>query len=355
VNLEKTKLYDGFGKGSRSAEVLKLSNAPTALSDDDFSVAARIIRHNITHLQCTPSMARLIAMNDEAVMAIGRIKHLMLGGEALARWKTKDAWMQYYGLRAAEIAQIWTGVYGVQAYRRLVNVIATQTGWKGLEKQALEAPMMGTANPPPVAYFDAYAVAGYFGRVLGTDDRAPLVRTWIETSRAEAARRAADMGRTGQARTDYIATHQYDTATALAGQDLINGAISGDVSDTLADLLGTVLPYHAAVASTHNLDLVMYEGGSHVVGVGLIGDVSDLTAFYTHLNYSDEMGALYQRLIAQKYPELIRNDDKNAVDGLIARFFSQIPLAFACMRSSVLQSKRCFCDPKNAGHTGAKA
>ncbi|MFT5341523.1 MAG: natural product biosynthesis luciferase-like monooxygenase protein [Paracoccaceae bacterium] len=65
------------------AEVLKLANAPTELDSDDFSVAAQIIRHKVTHMQCTPSMARLIAMNDEASMAIGRLTHLLIGGEAL--------------------------------------------------------------------------------------------------------------------------------------------------------------------------------------------------------------------------------------------------------------------------------
>lgn len=65
------------------AEVLKQANTPTVLASDDFSVAAQIIRHKVSHMQCTPSMARLIAMNDEASMAIGRLSHLLIGGEAL--------------------------------------------------------------------------------------------------------------------------------------------------------------------------------------------------------------------------------------------------------------------------------
>ncbi|MFC6686534.1 MupA/Atu3671 family FMN-dependent luciferase-like monooxygenase [Jhaorihella thermophila] len=65
------------------AEVVRRANAPAELAEDDFSLAAQILRHGVTHLQCTPSMARLIAMNDEARMALGRIKHLLLGGEAL--------------------------------------------------------------------------------------------------------------------------------------------------------------------------------------------------------------------------------------------------------------------------------
>jgi natural product biosynthesis luciferase-like monooxygenase protein len=65
------------------AEVLRRTNQPTTVAEDDFSIAAQIIRHGVTHLQCTPSMARMIAMNDEARAALGRVQHLMIGGEAL--------------------------------------------------------------------------------------------------------------------------------------------------------------------------------------------------------------------------------------------------------------------------------
>lgn len=65
------------------AEVLRRSNQPTAVAHDDFSIAAQIVRHGVTHLQCTPSMARMIAMNDEAKAALSQVQHLMIGGEAL--------------------------------------------------------------------------------------------------------------------------------------------------------------------------------------------------------------------------------------------------------------------------------
>lgn len=65
------------------AEVLKRANAATELDDDDFSVASQIIRHGVTHLQCTPSMARIISMNDEARVALSHVHQLLLGGEVL--------------------------------------------------------------------------------------------------------------------------------------------------------------------------------------------------------------------------------------------------------------------------------
>ncbi|RFU11949.1 LLM class flavin-dependent oxidoreductase, partial [Rhodobacteraceae bacterium W635] len=78
--IERQKVLDGL---EPIAEVLKRANAGDALAEDDFSIAAQIIRHGVTHLQCTPSMARMLIGNDEARMALARVKHLMIGGEAL--------------------------------------------------------------------------------------------------------------------------------------------------------------------------------------------------------------------------------------------------------------------------------
>lgn len=219
---------------------------------------------------------------------------------AQERWGKQDAWVQYHGMRAAEIAQIWTEVFGEAARDRLVNVIATQTGWIGLEKTILEAPLWVAEKPgrkPPAAHFDAYAVTGYFGGVLGMEDRAPMVRQWIADSRALAAKAAGEQGLSGAARDAYIAAHQYDAASALAWAELRDGLVSGDTTDTLADLLGRVLPHHAAVATQYGLDLIMYEGGSHVVGLGPMVDDAEITEFLIHFNYTPEMAALYTELI----------------------------------------------------------
>ncbi|MEJ6404880.1 MupA/Atu3671 family FMN-dependent luciferase-like monooxygenase [Yoonia sp. 2307UL14-13] len=67
------------------ADVLAKVNGPMAAVDPgDFSIAAQIRRHNVTHLQCTPSMARMICINEDASRALSQVKHLMIGGEALS-------------------------------------------------------------------------------------------------------------------------------------------------------------------------------------------------------------------------------------------------------------------------------
>lgn len=65
------------------ADFVRTANAGAGPAADDFSIAAQISRHKVTHMQCTPSMARMLVMNDEASAALGSVKHLMLGGEAL--------------------------------------------------------------------------------------------------------------------------------------------------------------------------------------------------------------------------------------------------------------------------------
>lgn len=71
------------------AEVLRRSNI-AGPEVGDYSIAAQLQRHNVTHLQCTPSMARMIAMNDDSRAALAGVKTLMVGGEALPSALVED-------------------------------------------------------------------------------------------------------------------------------------------------------------------------------------------------------------------------------------------------------------------------
>jgi natural product biosynthesis luciferase-like monooxygenase protein len=66
------------------AKVVEAANRTGGVGEDDVSIAGQIVRHNVTHLQCTPSMARMLAMNEEAGLALSKVQHLMIGGEALS-------------------------------------------------------------------------------------------------------------------------------------------------------------------------------------------------------------------------------------------------------------------------------
>jgi natural product biosynthesis luciferase-like monooxygenase protein len=45
--------------------------------------AAEVAQHGVTHLQCTPSMARMFLFDEDNRAALGSLSHLFIGGEAL--------------------------------------------------------------------------------------------------------------------------------------------------------------------------------------------------------------------------------------------------------------------------------
>ncbi|KIC36723.1 MupA/Atu3671 family FMN-dependent luciferase-like monooxygenase [Leisingera sp. ANG-M7] len=123
------------------AEVLRLSNAPQELAADDFSLAAQIVRHGVSHMQCTPSMARMIAADGDASACLGQLQHLLVGGEALPGDLVQ-------ALRAATRANIHN-MYGP----------TETTIWSTVEK--ISAVLAGTAGiGTPIANTQVYVLDG---------------------------------------------------------------------------------------------------------------------------------------------------------------------------------------------------
>jgi hypothetical protein len=211
--------------------------------------------------------------------------------QARERWGVEGAWVQYYGLRAAQVMELAAEAFGPSAADRLVRVVATQTDWLGLEADILQAPLVTAEGlPPPARSFDAYAVTGYFGGQLGSAERAEEVAGWLEESRAAAEEEATARGLLGAAHRDHVTRHAYDQATDRA----LEALRTGPGGDSLAHLLGRLWPHHAAVAQENGLALLAYEGGTHVVGLGSEVENEDLTAFMHHFNYSPEVAELYE-------------------------------------------------------------
>lgn len=212
---------------------------------------------------------------------------------AKARWGQDapgDAWIQFAGLRAAEVAGIWGEVFGKAADARLVRVIATHTGWKGLEVAMLSAPLaQADGLLPPVAAFDAYAVTGYFGLELGNGEGAEQTLKWLADSAAQARAEGLAKGYKRAKLAAYVDENRHRAAIPLAAKALRQGS--------LQVLTQEIFPYHAKVASDAGLQLLMYEGGSHVVGLAEYINNDALSEFFIELNYSDAMGLLYRDLL----------------------------------------------------------
>ncbi|MFK7939701.1 MAG: MupA/Atu3671 family FMN-dependent luciferase-like monooxygenase [Roseovarius sp.] len=118
-------------------KVRERSNAGAELREDDYSIAAQLIRHNVTHMQCTPSMARMLTMNDEARMALGGLRYLYLGGEALPGTLVGE-------LRSCTRAKI-TNMYGPTETTIWSATQAVEGDGKGQAAVSIGAPIANTS------------------------------------------------------------------------------------------------------------------------------------------------------------------------------------------------------------------
>jgi len=185
--------------------------------------------------------------------------------QAEARWgpDVEGGWMQWYGMRAAEMIDIWMEVFAGQE-DRVIGVFATQAGWMGLEQYALDAPnhVAAGGRPPREAPFRAYAIAPYFGGSLGSPEMVPTIERW------------ASMGEAGFA----------EAAAALRDPER---------EDSIPGIRDWVR-HHRGVADGLGWDLIAYEGGQHLVGHGGAEQNETVTAFFQAMNRRAEMGDLYR-------------------------------------------------------------
>ena len=86
------------------AELKELVGAPQA-EQQDYSLAAQVARHGVTHLQCTPSQMTMILAGDDSRAAIAKVGTIMVGGEAFPASLGKD-------LRAATPKASIVNMYG---------------------------------------------------------------------------------------------------------------------------------------------------------------------------------------------------------------------------------------------------
>ncbi len=64
------------------AELRRRSDESSATASADFGIAAQLDRWQVTHFQCTPSMAGMLLQEPEARPAVAGLRCLMVGGEA---------------------------------------------------------------------------------------------------------------------------------------------------------------------------------------------------------------------------------------------------------------------------------
>ncbi|MDB6176898.1 hypothetical protein PAF17_05180 [Paracoccus sp. Z330] len=221
--------------------------------------------------------------------------------KAADEWGVEGAAMQYGAWRAAQVADIWNAEFAPSSAGRLVRVVGTFTGWTGAEDDMLMAPAWKQFDPdswqPLARRFDAYAITGYFYANLEDPNRYALLESTLEASRAEARRRGAAQSLTGDELEAFVEDHRFDLAIRRVVTELRAGSLSGEPQGSVEWVIDELFRHHGRAARKYGLDLVMYEGGSHVVASGALADDEELTSFLVALNYAPGMGDLYRRLM----------------------------------------------------------
>ena len=154
-----------------------------------------------------------------------------------------EAQLQYHARRTAQIAKIWERVYG-ERKNKLVRVLGAQAANPWTAEVML-------AFQDVKSHVDAVAIAPYFGGYLGTTEH--------------------------QARVEKMT-----------------------LDDLFAELREKAVPEarqwiqaQAEVAQKNKLQLIAYEGGQHLTGVGPAVDSQAMNSLFDQANRDPRMGQLY--------------------------------------------------------------
>jgi hypothetical protein len=177
--------------------------------------------------------------------------------------------INYYGRRAAEICDIWRGVFSDNPLR-VVCTTASQAANSWTASEALACPLWEQA--PCVNHgISALAIAPYFGDYIGQEESRSEVSAWP---------RRVDGG---------LSTL---FAEITSGAQVSNGPTGGALAQSL-----DWIQQNKAVADSRGIALISYEGGQHLVGVGGVANDDSVTALFTSANRTNEMGRLYEEYL----------------------------------------------------------
>lgn len=239
-------------------------NMPHQATDDYMVQFAQVVKQ-----QLDPKLTIYVELSNEVWNWMFQQAHYALE-QAKARWNVEgDGFMQWYGMRTAQMADLWKQAFGGEN-RRVIPVMGTQTGWRGLEEGTLSCPLWvaeASGRKPCYQHVEAFAITGYFSGNLGQDETLDQVLAWTRDPRSGFPK----------------AIQQLKAGNLLGTEDHADSLVSA------RDAFG----HFKQVADQHGLQLFVYEGGQHLTRP----DNDQLTKFYIELNRRPEMYDLYTELL----------------------------------------------------------
>lgn len=156
------------------AQKLAAGQLPSADGAKDYSIPALIERHNVTHMQCTPSRAEMLTISPESAAAIGKLHTLLVGGEAMSMALAQklhelvpENLLNVYGPTETTV---WATAYKVEAVQQRIPVgrPIINTTMYILDKNMVPVPV-GLSGELYIG--GAGVVRGYWNRPELTEER----------------------------------------------------------------------------------------------------------------------------------------------------------------------------------------
>ena len=182
--------------------------------------------------------------------------------QGMAQWPTDPASpftkrINWFGMRTAQICDIWKGVWGTAA-DRVHCVMGAQAANSWTASQAMDCPLWNE-GPCHAHGIDAIATAPYFGGYLGSPDWENSVDGW---------------------------TLEADGGFNALFNELDPGAL---------DQAYVWISDNRTAADSYGVELLAYEGGQHLAGFGGVENNTAITTLFTEANRDPRMGDLYRQ------------------------------------------------------------
>ena len=232
-------------------------NIPVKATDDYVTAMARLV-----HAELKPTQKAYVELSNEVWNgSFSQNAYSITSGQAAFPGQTNKyyAGWEWYGMRVAQIGDIWYGVFGSTDFNsRVVMVMAAQTVNPFSLQEELSTPdWKGAGNAPAAAHHIGVAAeAAYF---LGTPTKQQL---------------APMLSAAGNS----ALTALYSQATAP----------NGDIAHTIGFVAQDV-----KIAAAFDLPLVAYEGGQALNGYPTYAIGTPQFNLFTQFNRSSLMGSLY--------------------------------------------------------------
>ncbi len=184
-----------------------------------------------------------------------------------------SGWVQWYGVRAAQVAGIFRQVFAETGSQGRLRTVFESLQ---LPETALTAPdyqRLGLISRAPAASFDVFAANGYFGHSMSLAANHARLRQWIAAGEAGFTAAFAHLSQ---------------------GGGLPAGAEEGTES---VAALAQRFAEQRAVAAAHGLEMVAYEGGAHLINPFEGALPADIQDFLVALHRRPEMAGLYGQLL----------------------------------------------------------